>query len=283
MIDMSDKNNNSIEEQIELRRREIAELERISELSKLAEKYNLRLVSASESSKQQIANQPESTAEIRRVEELTAVEVDPKIGRVRRHKKSWTKTVLEIAEFLGRATTPTELKKEVAKTHLGDRLAQTEAAFYGSIAKLTQKKELVRHRGWLFASSVYDKHKRDVESGEKSEVRQLPQRGRSKNKDVILAHLKTILASTTPELIKVLKANEATKDAVIKNSNPVYTLLKRMVENQEVYKNNGRYSLMPFPENEAPPGEPEDASENSRAETLLFDSQEDVSRRTLQS
>lgn len=63
---------------------------------------------------------------------------------------TWTATIYQIVAVAQRGITHSELRREVAKTHLSERLAHSDKGFYGGIAKLKERGRLVRHGRRLF-------------------------------------------------------------------------------------------------------------------------------------
>ena len=183
---------------------------------------------------------------------------------VTRHRhpsgKTWTETILKIVEKADRGMTYHELKEEISKTHLGDKLQQTEKAFYGGVWKLVNKGKIVRYRGRAFSPGAYDAFKDDVGNGL---VDDIPETGPSGRRSPNEIAVERFLASrgngaTTKEIVDGLVNDPPSDLAVTKNRTTIYNLLSRYKKNNRLIKRDGRYFL-PSSSNETPdsndPGE----------------------------
>ena len=177
----------------------------------------------------------------------------PKIDR--KTGKSWTETMKEIAQSAERALTYQELKEEVGKTHLGKRLRETEAAFYGAIGKLSEKEEIVRYKGHVFSPEAYARFSADLKAGKIPDIKEPRGSHRSPIRDAIFKLLENYpRGRTTAQIIEVLQKNPDTVEAVKKNKTPVYNLLSRLTKRRDIMKRGKKYQLPPS-KNKAPGSE----------------------------
>ena len=72
-------------------------------------------------------------------------------------RSGWTHTILKVVTEANRPITHAEVKAEVAKTDLGQRLRVSESGFYGAILKLSRKNLIKRENGYLLAPHVYER------------------------------------------------------------------------------------------------------------------------------
>ena len=119
-----------------------------------------------------------------------------KTGHRQPRGKTWTATILKIVEESERGMTYHDLKDEIGKTHLSNRLRETEKAFYSGIWKLSTKGTIVRYRGWVFSPTAYAKFKADVDSGL---IDDLPETGASARQSPNEIAVKRFLASRRME------------------------------------------------------------------------------------
>ncbi|SHI91878.1 hypothetical protein SAMN04488012_103313 [Palleronia salina] len=222
--------------------RRIAELE---EASALAAKYGMTLSP---------------------INEVEPVEVDPSIGRVLRHNKGWRETILEIvSEFSGGATR-SQIRNRLSETHLSQRLAETDAAFYGTISKAVAKGELVEHNGHMFTPFLFRRFQDDVQAGRREDVRS-ERASQTGNKTVVIDFVASHPGVDADVIFAEIKRRNP---GSMKNKNSVYNLLARMVRDNEIAKNGKTYVPLGY-ENEASAG----ASEaNAEEGSDLFGAQD---------
>ena len=179
-----------------------------------------------------------------------------------RHEKSWPDTIKDIVTAQPRGMTVSDIKLETAKTHLGERLKETDAAFYGAISKLEKRGKLIRYKGYFFTPEAYAQFQSDVEKGVTKDIKTAAKSAhKSPAKDVVIKFLKGRPNGAEPyEIIDALLASPTTRDAVEKNRNSIYNLLSRMAKRDELVRDGSAYRL-PSKKNEAPAEQSEDASE----------------------
>ncbi|MCH7805935.1 MAG: hypothetical protein IH995_02160 [Proteobacteria bacterium] len=190
-------------------------------------------------------------------------EQDKKVYPRRSKSETWTNTILRIVEEAGRKMSYSEVKDEVRKTHLGDTLSRTEAAFYGALKKLEDREKLVRHRGWIFTPGIYEQFKRDVAEGKAVDVPS----GTFKNQEshnwlAVERFLKNRPNGAMASEIVNHLINDPPPDLnVTKNKNSIYNLLARQRKNGHLDWRDDRYYL-PRKKDEAPDSDEPDASDN---------------------
>ena len=176
-----------------------------------------------------------------------------KTGHRQPRGKTWTATILKIVEESERGMTYHDLKDEIGKTHLSNRLRETEKAFYSGIWKLSTKGTIVRYRGWVFSPTAYAKFRADVDSGL---IDDLPETGASARQSPNEIAVKRFLASrpngaTTREIVDGLVNDPPSDLEVTQNRTSIYNLLSRHKKNKRLIERDGRYFL-PSSSNETP-------------------------------
>lgn len=165
--------------------------------------------------------------------------VDPEIGRVRRHKKGWPTTILEVLGNYPRGATRSELKAALADTHLGARLKETEAAFYGSIDKLKHRSAILEYDGRLFSPFLHKRHLQDVQAGRAPEAAPSVSL-RSPAANAAVDFIKLHGPTESRRLVEILLE---TPGSGIDNRNSVYNLLARMIKKEQLVRVGQIYSL----------------------------------------
>jgi len=183
-----------------------------------------------------------------------AVEEAPQLPLRRGRQKnpgSWTSVIHTILTKAGRGLVHAELRSEVAKSELADRLAKSDKGFYGAIAKLADQDPplLVKYKGRLFDPVTYRKFKADVAAGRVADLEELPHMGNaSPFRDAILDVMKSSFpdGATSTEIIEELKKNPALISTVLRHPTHTYNVLARMIDNKELTKwDTGKYVLGP--------------------------------------
>jgi hypothetical protein len=157
---------------------------------------------------------------------------------------TWTATIQEILEKAGRGLTYEELKAEVLKTHLGEKLQRTDKSFYGAIGKLADGKHLVRHKGRLFAAAAHVQFMKDVAAGKVADT-PAPLAG---HKSPMTAAVKEFLktrefGAISSEIVHELKKNPEFVPTLEKNKTHIYNILSRLISREELFKKGERYLL----------------------------------------
>lgn len=182
-----------------------------------------------------------------------AIEEAPQLPLKRGKQKNpgtWTSVIHTILTNIGRGLVHSELRAEVAKTELAERLAKSDKGFYGGIAKLVAQDPpaLVKYKGRLFAPATYRKFKADVDAGRVEDLEDIPHIGNaSPFRDAILELMKSYFTAgaTSAEIIEELKKNPALISTIIRHPTHTYNVLARMVEHDELlkWKDTGKYVL----------------------------------------
>lgn len=182
-----------------------------------------------------------------------AVDESPQLPLKRgRGKQSgtWTSVIHNILVKAGRGLTHSELRDELAKTHLAPRLAKSDKGFYGGIAKLAEKDPplLAKYRGRLFNPPVHQKLIADIEAGLVPDLEDIPHIGNaSPFRDAILDLMKSGFpeGATSAEVIETLRKNPALAGTVQRHPTHAYNVLARLTKNGELTKWNEKYYLGP--------------------------------------
>jgi hypothetical protein len=127
---------------------------------------------------------------------------------------TWTSVIHTILTKAGRGLLHTELRGEVAKTELAERLEKSDKGFYGGIAKLADQDPplLVKYKGRLFDPATHKKFMADVAAGRLPDLEDIPHMGNaSPFRDAILDAMKSSFTdgATSAEIIEELKKNPA--------------------------------------------------------------------------
>ena len=207
----------------------------------------------------------QSSAQAKRPEEArVAITSAAKTGARQPRGKTWTATILKIVEESERGMTYHELKDEIGKTHLSNRLRETDKGFYSGIWKLSTKGAIVRYRGWVFSPTAYAKFKADVDSGF---IDDLPETGASAKRSPNEIAVERFLASrpngaTTREIVDSLVSDPPSDLEVTRNRTSIYNLLSRYKKNKRLIERGGRYFLPPS--SDETPGSNEPGATNNK-------------------
>ncbi len=224
--------------------------ERRTKLNKFVE-YGMALVDMDAQSEPE----PISEGPSKPVVTLTRKKLKKLRGRpARKRSKTWNATIKRIVVSSGRGMTYKEVKEEVAKTHLGETLRKTEKAFYGSIGKLSESDEIIKHHGRLYSPKAYHQFMQDVAAGRAIDTPAPSTSGSGESPNEIA--IERFLGgcpdgATTSEILDNLLNNPPADLAVTKNRNSIYNLLVRQRKNGKLIRRGTRYYL-PHQENEAP-------------------------------
>ena len=174
-------------------------------------------------------------------------------GRKKPRLLSWTGTILSILDRYDRGASYDQLKEEIGKTRLAGRLAQSDKGFYGGVAKVADRNELVKHKGWLFSRGNFDRLQRAIRDGREDDVEELvtPARGSPMGNEVLRvvrsAHPRGV---PTSEVIERLREHPDFGASVRKNATAGYNVLARMVKRGELLKDENKILRLPQDENE---------------------------------
>ena len=239
------------DEEVEMKERHEAEEEAMrTRVERLGD-----LISAAAAFVEVDLERAENSAQAKHTEEAR-VTPPPSAAKTRHRQprgKTWTATILKIVEKAEHGMTYHELKGEIGKTHLSDRLRQTEKAFYSGIWKLTAKGKIIRHGDRVFLPAAYANFKTAVDSGLIDDLSDTRASGRrSPNEIAVERFLKSRpKGATTREIVDGLVNDPPPDLAVTKNRTTIYNLLSRYKKNNRLIERAGRYFL-PSSSNETP-------------------------------
>ena len=184
----------------------------------------------------------------------------PSIKIRRRKGETWPATILAAIRHAGRGMTYSELKEEIAKTHLGETLSRTEKAFYGGIGKLADRRKIIKYKGRVYTPAAHRQFMADVAAGRTADIPAPTTGGESPNEIAVKRFLSNRPdGATTPEILENLLNNPPPDLAVTKNRNSIYNLLKRERGKGKLAKRGDRYYLPPS-KDKAPGSEEPSAS-----------------------
>jgi hypothetical protein len=185
---------------------------------------------------------------------VEVAEAAPELPLKRRKQQgssTWTSIIHNILEEAGRGLTHPELRTELEKTVMAERLAKSDKGFYGGIAKLADQKPplLIKYKGRLFDPPVYRQFIDDVSAGKVPDLEDLPQIGNaSPFRDAIMDLMKSRFADdgvSSADLIAALKENPALAGTVQRHPTHTYNVLARLLDRGELTKWNEKYFLGP--------------------------------------
>jgi len=171
----------------------------------------------------------------------------PLVARARRGG-TWKGIISDILAREVRGLTHAELKAEIAKTQLAERLEQSEKGFYGAVARLVADREAIRHKGRTYSPATFEKFQKDVAAGVAADKEAPPASQRSPVKDAILRFLSA--RPTGAKAGEILR--HVQKLPEYGSNTAVYNLISRMRKRQEIIKRGKLYRLPPNTD-EAPP------------------------------
>jgi len=163
----------------------------------------------------------------------------------------WTATMLKILTEANRPMTYVELKAAIAKTHLGPKLLRTEKSFYGSVGKLEDRKQAVRHGRRVSTTSVHERFMRDVAAGlvKDEPVHNSGGEHRSPVKTALLDFLEAnSQGATIAEIIGNLEKRPELDLSDRNSKTAVYNLIARLVR-REVLSRDGSVIRLPHRSN----------------------------------
>jgi uncharacterized protein (UPF0147 family) len=173
---------------------------------------------------------------------VTPPTIDPPPGRfAKREGTSWPDTMQGLIEAENRGIPYGELKALVMTTHLGPILERTDKAFYGTLAKLEQRKIAKRHGGRVYSAAAYAKFRADVDAG-LVEDHPVPA-GTPRQSPLQIAFLALLdeRPRGVPTATVIAKLdNRADLNTTGKYSrNVIYNLISRLAHRGEIVRENG--------------------------------------------
>lgn len=151
----------------------------------------------------------------------------------------WVPTMLDILVRANRPMAYADVKDAISKTHLGPTLARSDKGFYGSIAKLVARKQIIREGGRLFTPAVYEQFKKDVAAGLATDepINNTGGNHTSPRRDAILDLLRANPRGVrTSEIVERLARMPELKLSDKNSVTAVYNLIARLVKRQVLLK-----------------------------------------------
>jgi hypothetical protein len=137
-----------------------------------------------------------------------------------------------------------ELRSELAKTHLGQKLKRTDKSFYGGLLKLETTGLAKRHGGRAATVEVFQRFMDDVKSGRAKDepIQNRGENSRSPAKAALFEVLRISGSATASELITMLtpRLHLATRNS----KTSIYNLIARLVKREELVRSG---SIISFP------------------------------------
>lgn len=161
--------------------------------------------------------------------------------------KTWTAVMESILQKVGRLSYD-EMRTEIAKTSLAKKLATSDKGFYGAIAKLAEKKSLLKHNGWLFSPSSHAKLMADISAGLMTDEKAPSQNASHQSPfgDAIKAFMAAKHeGATSSEIIQELRKTPEFLDTIERHKTHAYNVLSRLVDHGELVKGGGKYFRAP--------------------------------------
>lgn len=183
--------------------------------------------------------------------------------RRRGGKPSWTSEVARILKEAGQAVGYDELKEQISKGPLAERLARSDKGLYGAVGKLESSGKLIKHKGWLFDPRAYRQFQERLARGEVEDIEYAPQSRHSPMAEAT----KRILAENphgirSRDLVAKLKMIPEFAEPIKKNSASAYNVFARLVKRGEIRKEGSIY--YPLTENEPSGGGSDENAEGER-------------------
>lgn len=171
----------------------------------------------------------------------------------RRGKVSWTR---EISRILRENAGPVgfrELRAEIERGPLAERMARSDKGFYGAVGKLEKRGDLVKYKGWLFDPGAFRTFQHELAAGmrddleDKTHQRSSPMGNRIL--EILSRHPNGI---ESKRLVEELKRDPAFADVIKRNATSAYNVFTRLVKRGEIRKEGRVY--YPLKENDPPLG-----------------------------
>jgi hypothetical protein len=157
--------------------------------------------------------------------------------------QTWTAVMEDILKRLGRSSYD-EMRTEIGKTHLAEKLEKTEKSFYGAIGKLAGSGLLIKHNGWLFSPEAYAQLLKDIEAGTAVDERAHSHNSAHQSPfgDAIKEFMNTKPeGALSSDIISELRKTPEFLDTIEKHKTHAYNVLSRLVDRGELVKGGGRY------------------------------------------
>ncbi len=194
-----------------------------------------------------------TAAAILQAETTIASSPPPKVDRRKFPKSEWKIIIREIALTSDHPVPYAEARDEIMKTHLGEKLQQSEKGFYHAISNLSRAGDIVAYKGHLFSPEMYAKFKSDLAAGLVKDLRIPNAAHRSPMGDAIKQMMQTRPnGAESGHIIWELRKNPEFAAIIEKNKTHPYNVLARLTKTGELIKKGKRY-YWPVRKDEAPP------------------------------
>ncbi len=157
---------------------------------------------------------------------------------------SWTKAIESIVSNHPKGVLNGEVRKEYKESSFATKLGNSEKSFYGAIAKLLDKKIIVRHKTYLFKPDLLKQFLEDVAKGLTPDLEEPANKFGHKSPfgDAIKPFLETMPGgATTSEIMMELRKTPEFSDTLDRHKTHLYNVLARLVDSGEVLKGGGKY------------------------------------------
>ena len=181
------------------------------------------------------------------------------------NRVSYTSEIMRVVKKNGGYATIPDIRDEVAKGPMAERLAVTDKGFYSGIEKLKSKHELIKHRGYLFTKAAKSKHDREVANGTKQE---LPEAINGNRKAPLADAIMTLVVESGDgilgkDVVAKLIENPEFTASISRNHTGAYNVLSRLKAQGRIEKlEDGRYA--PIQKENDPAVQPGQKPEGSR-------------------
>lgn len=169
--------------------------------------------------------------------------VDFALSPVERHspKATWVSAVREVLMLVEKGVPHKELLALIRQTYPELPVSNGEKGFYNAVFRLTERKELVKHGGLLYAASVV----RAMEArGEKLPEAPEHQVRRGSSGEIVLEVLKANPNGLTgPDLRKVVSEMPNAPKSLREHGQYIYNILATLMGTGAVVKNGALYQL----------------------------------------
>jgi hypothetical protein len=168
--------------------------------------------------------------------------VTPKRRAFRPERSEWKVIIREITLTSNHPVPYSEAREEILKSHLAEKLKQSDKGFYNAISKLRKAGEIVAHRGHLFSPAAFSKFKADLDAGLIRDIKIANVAHRSPMGEAVDQMMRSRPnGAESGHIIWELRKNPEFAAAIEKNKTHPYNVLSRMVRLGELIKKGKRY------------------------------------------
>jgi len=166
--------------------------------------------------------------------------------RERKGRPTWSALIEEQVRSSQSGIVQRDLMAKIRAGLFGDRLTESESAFYNSISKMLRKKIIVKRGDHLFTQAQYAEYMKKLEAGEVNDVAEVTNYG-SPAAAVVVRFVQENPGCGSSDAIRAVWEASPTGDRQSKTS--LYNMIARLVEQRHIRKEGGH--LFPFSVNEA--------------------------------